>query len=468
MKKIFEKIIFPFFLLVILSSNSLSEIKFKEVTVSGIGQSYEEALNNAFAEAISMVNGKNVQTLTIIRVLGGDSIPKEVKQDKKKEKEVGGFLADFLSDLKQLQEAEGTKKKKKVEKKDEKKDEKSSDKVKYSQKYLKQIIDETKGGIKSYKIINKEINASGWHLIEVSAEVAFFNLPKEAMRVRMAAFPFRLYEIEGDHKRFQRLLDQNINDYFVQTKKFTMLDRSFIEEVAKEQQTILDGKTPAAEMAKIGNEISADFILVGSVENFNINEKVTKILSSDQEIRRNEASIYMSYRLIDVATKQINSSNTIQYKIQLPQNVEKPDAEIISIISKILGEEILFSIYPVLVEKIVNDEIYLGQGGSQFTKGEKYEIFQKGEKIIDSYTNEVIGNVETSIGLIEIVSVSSGYTKAKMFSEENNLPKIINQGKYIVRPIKHDDANKEKSFKEKKEKIKKKREEKKEDLDKEY
>ena len=460
MKKIFEKIISSFFLLVILSSNSLSEIIFKEVTVSGIGQSYEEALNNAFAEAISLVNGKNVQTKTIIQVLSGDSLPEEVAKDKEK----GGFLVDLLSDLNQLQETEETKKKKK----DKKEDKKNSDKVKYSQKYLKELIDETKGGIKSYKIINKEINANGWHLIEVSAEVAFFNLPKEAMRVRMAAFPFRLYEIEGDYGRFQRLLDQNINDYFVQTKKFTMLDRSFIEEVAKEQQIILDGKAPAIEMAKIGNEISADFILVGSVENFNINEKVTKILASDQEITRNEASIYMSYRLVDIATKQINYSNTIQYKIQLSQNSEKPDTEIISKISKILGEEILFSIYPVLVEKVVNGEIYLGQGGSQFTKGEKYEIFQKGEKIIDSYTNEVIGNVETSIGLIEIVSVSSGYTKAKMFSEENNLPKIIHQGKYIVRPIKQDDVNKEKSFKEKKEKIKKKREEKKENLDKEF
>lgn len=462
MKKIFKEIIFSFFLLIILSANSLSEIKFKEVTASGIGQSYEEALNNAFAEAISMVNGKNVQTKTIIRVLSGDPLPKEVAKDQEK----GVFLANLLLILNQPKETK--KEETKLIKKKEKGN-KNPDKVKYSQNYLKELIDETKGGIKSYKIIKKKINAkNGWHQIKISAEVAFFNLPKEAMRVRMAVFPFRLYEIEGDQERFQRLLDQNINNYFVQTKKFTILDRSFIEEVAKEQKIILDGKSPAIEMAKIGNEITADFILVGSVENFNINEKVTKILSSDQEIIRNVASIYMSYRLLDVATKQINYSNTIKYKIQVSKSSEKPDTEIISKISKILGEEILFSIYPVLVEKVVNGEIYLGQGGNQFTKGEKYEIFQKGEKIIDSYTNEVIGSVETSIGLIEIVSVSTGYSKAKIFSEKNNLPKIINQGKYIVRPIKQDDADKEKNFKEKKEKIKKKREEKKKNLNEEF
>ena len=462
MKKIFKETIFSFILLIILSPNSLSEIKFKEVTASGIGQSYEEALNNAFAEAISMVNGKNVQTKTIIRVLSGDPLPKEVAKDQEK----GEFLVNLLLILNQPKETK--KEETKLIKKKEKGN-KNPDKVKYSQNYLKELIDETKGGIKSYKIIKKKINAkNGWHQIKISAEVAFFNLPKEAMRVRMAVFPFKLYEIEGDQERFQRLLDQNINDYFVQTKKFTMLDRSFIEEVAKEQKIILDGKAPAIEMAKIGNEITADFILVGSVENFNINEKVTKILSSDQEIIRNEASIYMSYRLLDVATKQINYSNTIKYKIQVSESSEKPDTEIISKTSKILGEEILFSIYPVLVEKVVNGEIYLGQGGNQFTKGEKYEIFQKGEKIIDSYTNEVIGSVETSIGLIEIVSVSTGYSKAKIFSSENNLPKIINQGKYIVRPIKQDDADKEKNFKEKKEKIKKKREEKKKNLNEEF
>ena len=106
MKKIFERIISSFFLLVILSSNSLSEIIFKEVTASGIGQSYEEALNNAFAEAISLVNGKNVQTKTIIQVMSGGSVPEEVEKDEEKR----GFLVQLLQDLNQQQETKGNNK----------------------------------------------------------------------------------------------------------------------------------------------------------------------------------------------------------------------------------------------------------------------------------------------------------------------------------------------------------------------
>ena len=453
MQLILKRIILFFFLTTLLSTNSWSEIKFKTVTVSAAGLSYEEALNNAFAEAIAMVNGKNIQTKTIIQVLSGDPLSKEIAQDKKQV----GFLADLLSQFN------------KPEKKEKPKDEKKNpDKVEYSQNYLKEIIDETKGGIKSYEIIKKDTDKNGWHNVKLKAEVAFFDLPKEAMRVRMAIFPFKLYDVEGDKSRFNRLIDQNINDYFVQTKKFTMLDRTYIEEVAKEQSTILDGKTPAVEMAKIGNEISADFILVGSVENFNITEKVKKILSSDMEIKKKVASIYMSYRLLDVATKQISYSNTIEYKLTLTENSKKPDIEIISKTSKILGEEILFSIYPVLVEKIVNGEIYLGQGGNQFQKSDQYELFEKGEKIIDSYTNEVIGNVETSLGLVEITSVSTGYSKGKMLSKENNLPDDVSNGSYLVRPIKMDSVDSEKTFEENKEKIKKKKEDKKKKLENEF
>ncbi len=453
MKKKYNKILLLIFFSLLINSKLFAEIKFKEVVVTGIGQSLEEATNNAFAEAISMVNGKNVQTKTIIKVLSGEPLPKKSET----QGENANFFAKILVQL--------TDNSKEKEEKPEKKEDK---KPEYSQSYIKELIDETKGGIKSYEILKKTKDKKGWHQVEVKAEVAFFELPKEAMRTRIAVFPFRLYEIQSDKERFQRLLDQNINDYLVQTKKFTMLDRTFIEEVAKEQKTILDGKTPAIEMAKIGNEISADFILVGSVEDFSIEEKVTKILSSDQEIKRNVASIYLSYRLLDVATKQINNSNTLELQIPIKESAKKADMKAISEVSTILGEEILFSVYPVLIEKISSGEIYLGQGGKQFKKGQQYEVFEKGDKIIDSYTNEVIGNIETSLGIIEISSVSSGYSKAKYLGEENNLPEPVQQGKYIVRPIQKASLDTEANFQENKEKIEKKRKDKKKKLEEEF
>ena len=453
MKKNFKSISLFIFLSFFITSKAIAEIKFKEVVVTGVGQSLEEATNNAFAEAISMVNGKNVQTKTIIKVLSGESLPKKSES----QGENANFFAKILVQL--------TDSSKKKEEKPEKKDEK---KPEYSQSYIKELIDETKGGIKSYEILKKTKDKKGWHQVKVKAEVAFFELPKEAMRTRIAVFPFRLYEIQSDKERFQRLLDQNINDYFVQTKKFTMLDRTFIEEVAREQKIILDGKTPAIEMAKIGNEISADFILVGSVEDFSIEEKITKILSSDQEIKRNVASIYLSYRLLDVATKQINNSNTLELQIPIKESAKKADMKAISEVSTILGEEILFSVYPVLIEKISNGEIYLGQGGKQFKKGQQYEVFEKGEKIIDSYTNEVIWNVETSVSKIEISSVSSGYSKAKFLDQENKLSEPVEAGKYIVRPISIASLDSEQIFKKNKAKIEKKRKEKKEKLEEEF
>ena len=93
MKKNFKSISLFIFLSFFITSKAIAEIKFKEVVVTGVGQSLEEATNNAFAEAISMVNGKNVQTKTIIQVLSGDPLPKEIIKDKKKV----GFLADLLS-----------------------------------------------------------------------------------------------------------------------------------------------------------------------------------------------------------------------------------------------------------------------------------------------------------------------------------------------------------------------------------
>jgi hypothetical protein len=133
-------------------------------------------------------------------------------------------------------------------------------------------------------------------------------------------------------------------------------------------------------------------------------------------------------------------------------------------VSLSLGEEILFSIYPVLVERIEGEDIYLGMGGKQFKKGKIFEIFEKGEPIIDSYTNESLGFVETLIGTVEITRVSSNYSKA-IANDTFDLGAGFEPGKYLVRPITIDEeANEKLKYEEAKKKIEEKRKENEESL----
>jgi TolB-like protein len=446
-------------------SFSQGKITFKEVFVTGIGQSQEEAVNNALAEAISSVNGKNIQTQTIIKILGGEAIPKPKndKQDKSLDANVE-YIAKTLENIARI--AKGVPEKDQTKKTDPKEEEKSKA-PQYTQSYVKKLVDETKGGVKTYQILEKKKNEQGWIEVKIKAEVASFELPPEASRVRIAVFPFKVFNAQGDKEKLQRLINQEVNNYFVQTRKFAILDRSYLEEVAKEKSKILDGSAPAIEMAKIGNEISADFIIVGSVEDFKTEKTVTKVLTDEStKITRESATLNLNYRVLDVTTKQISNSDTIKLKISSKGGPNEAMSEIALRVAKNMGEEVLFSIYPVLVEKIDGQDLYLGQGGKQFKTGDVYEVFEKGDKIYDSYTKEAIGNIESPRGKVQITSVSSNMSKARSTEKGIDFSANFTPGKYILRPIKVDaKAAEEAVFKETKEKIETQRKERKKKLE---
>ena len=446
-------------------SFSQGKITFKEVFVTGIGQSQEEAVNNALAEAISSVNGKNIQTQTIIKILGGEAIPKPKndKQDKSLDANVE-FIGKTLENIARI--AKGAPEKDQTKKTDPKEEEKSKA-PQYTQSYVKKLVDETKGGVKTYQILEKKKNEQGWIEVKIKAEVASFELPPEASRVRIAVFPFKVFNAQGDKEKLQRLINQEVNNYFVQTRKFAILDRSYLEEVAKEKSKILDGSAPAIEMAKIGNEISADFIIVGSVEDFKTEKTVTKVLTDEStKITRESATLNLNYRVLDVTTKQISNSDTIKLKISSKGGPNEAMSEIALRVAKNMGEEVLFSIYPVLVEKIDGQDLYLGQGGKQFKTGDVYEVFEKGDKIYDSYTKEAIGNIESPRGKVQITSVSSNMSKARSTEKGIDFSANFTPGKYILRPIKVDaKAAEEAVFKETKEKIETQRKERKKKLE---
>ena len=67
-----------------------------------------------------------------------------------------------------------------------------------------------------------------------------------------------------------------------------------------------------------------------------------------------------------------------------------------------IGSTILNAIYPLRIEKISDNIIYIGQGGLELKVGDEFTIIELGEKIKDSYTNEYIGREQKEVGKLEI------------------------------------------------------------------
>ena len=98
----------------------------------------------------------------------------------------------------------------------------------------------------------------------------------------------------------------------------------------------------------------------------------------------------------------------------------------------------MYAIYPILVEKIEGDLLYLGQGGNQISLNDQYSLYERTEeKIKDSYTGETLGNVEKKIGLVEIVDSNSKFSIAKILETDKNLDNNFEPRKYMVKPFKN-------------------------------
>ena len=79
-----------------------------------------------------------------------------------------------------------------------------------------------------------------------------------------------------------------------------------------------------------------------------------------------------------------------------------------------IGEDILFAIYPLRVEKILDNTLYIGQGGNQLNVGDEYQVFKLGEEIKDTYTGESLGQIEEVIGTAKIINVTSKMSSATL------------------------------------------------------
>ena len=390
------KYVLIFLSIFFISNQSFAAITYVEINAKGKAESYEIALKKALKEAISKVNGVTLKTESVL-----ETIDKSLTTNE-------GSSASLGRDLKE------------------------------------KISEKSGGSIKSFDILKEYEDTNGLQVVEIRATVAKYKLSKTANRKRMAIVPFRvnLNEISIFGKRgfddadsLIKFINQEFTNYFVQTRKFTILDREFDKEIAAELMN-LDNSEKIEDQVKIGQKLFADYIIVGRLD-FLVLEKIEKkFLTSDKILKKEIGTLNFSYRVIDVPTGQIKYSSKVNLEVDIKKQTQ-PIPYLFNLTAQKAGLEIMYAIYPILVEKIEDDLLYLGQGGNQIKVDDNFTIYERTDsKILDTYTGETLGNVEKVVGKATIIDSNAKFSVAQITEQKYDLSEDFKPRKYMVKPIK--------------------------------
>jgi len=376
---------------------AFGQLETVSVKAKGYGDGPEAALNSALTQAIGQVNGKSIDSNTLLTTTEKSS----TKNDD----------SDYLS----------------------------------SRDFKESIKSKTKGVVESYSIIsNAKDDSTGLWVAEISAQIARFKISKSANRKRIAVID--LIGRQGCCKTAEGQLNPDvaayevssaISNFLVQSRKFTVLDRSFQGFAEAERNTLTSENMPVKELAKLGQELFADMILVGNLNSIRLRKAERKMKTSDRVLEYLAGNIATNIRIIDTATGQIKFSSSLRMN---PKDLDLSLGSDIFTISKKIGDRVGFTvlnaIYPIMVTR-VSDKVNLdlNTGGDVVSVGQVFDLMQLGEKVKDAYTKESLGKSETKIGTVEIIQVSPKQSKGKATLTNANidLGKDFKPRKYLLR-----------------------------------
>ena len=298
------------------------------------------------------------------------------------------------------------------------------------------VKEATQGLINEYRVIDsRKISVGEWE-VTLAVKMLRYKTPgiSPHSRRKIAIIPFRTlrssYNFRGGHiasTEISRQFTQKLVTEMTQARRFTVLDREYMEEFLQEKNLVLSANAPVAEQMKIGEVLGVDYLLIGTLSEANLKKTPYTIQVTGEKGYDYSASFVADYRIVVMATRQIKWSDSVtlsmknsEIKEMVPSlRADQIQQALLTHAAKNIVDKAMANIYPIRVVKIQpNGEIILNQGGVTVKNGEIFDVFSKGKKVIDPYTGESLGSSESWIASIKISRVIPKMSYAKVMKGE--------------------------------------------------
>jgi curli biogenesis system outer membrane secretion channel CsgG len=252
-------------------------------------------------------------------------------------------------------------------------------------------------------------------------------------RRKIAIMPFRTlmpsYKVNSSRytaNAFGESFNQHLTNHLTQARRFTVLDRGYVNEYLTERNIILSSDSSTDEQIKIGEVLGVDYIVVGKIGQASIGRKDTSIDITGESRSSYQAEFDIDYRIIVLATRQVKWSDTVSLsldqdtieKITTGKGDNAASQAILSHFASIISNQLMSNIYPLRVvsTSMSRNTVVLNQGGKSLEVGDKLEVMSLGEKVVDPYTGESLGQQEHMIATVEVISILPKMSTAKVIT----------------------------------------------------
>ena len=221
-----------------------------------------------------------------------------------------------------------------------------------------------------------------------------------------------------------------------QTNKFAVLDREYIQEFAQEKKILIDDAS-LEELAKLGEVLGVDYMLVGTITEAEIERKQEWSSAIGRSVSEYEADFTFEYRLLIGPTRQIKFADVLDISLDKTEEIKKlvkkwepQDLDyremmdnFISMAANQVVETIIDRIYPIRIASITEDgRVIINQGGSRIAVGQLLDIYSQGKELFDVDTKESLGTTEILVATVRIDKVLPRISYAKFI--DGDLAKI--------------------------------------------
>jgi hypothetical protein len=215
------------------------------------------------------------------------------------------------------------------------------------------------------------------------------------------------------------------------SRKFELLSRdSNVLAKIRDEQNFSQSDLAAQDMAVVeGGLKTAQSLVLVEVTNLSIGHSAKKLPRVEKYEVRDSASLSLNVQLVDATTGSINISFPVQVSsgsnAKISNSAGGSGSYLVPALIKksagIVSNKMFDALFPMSVVIVKGNDIYVNRGqDSGIEVGQQYEIFEKGEELIDPDTGEDLGTTESKIGVAKVVKVKPKVTIMQMKSGKSS------------------------------------------------